>query len=245
METIGVDHVQFAVRHVAASVRFLSRHGYELQFQEPHFNSEARSYYRGIRKDMAFLERGPSRVELITGTEQREYGRYIPIFDCLESTDRRAALDMEGFRAFWHRDLSAVCASRGGEAPVLDGIIVRTSRLEHSSAFWQLLGFKLISQDCQRHTLAFPRNMISMPLTIFLRPIQLGDGQEARVDDLGCSSIALITRSLCADRATLIQERYALSEVTPFSINLRPLIICFASGPSGELVELVEFGRTQ
>jgi hypothetical protein len=244
MEIIGVDHVQFAVRHVAASVRFLSRHGYELQFQEPHFNSKARSYYRGVAKDMAFLKRGPSRIELITGSEQREDGRYIPVFDCLESSDRRAALDMEGFRAFWHRDLSAVCASRGGEAAVLDGVVVRTGRLERSSAFWQLLGFELISQDCRRHTLAFPRNMMSMPLTIFLRAIQSSDGQEARADDLGCSSIALITRNLGADRAALMQERYALSEVTPFSINLRPLTICFASGPSGELVELVEFGRT-
>ena len=45
-----------------------------------------------------------------------------------------------------------------------------------------------------------------------------------------------------ADRALLEQERCAVSEITPFCINGKALSICFAAGPSGELVELVEMG---
>lgn len=248
MEIIGVDHVQFAVRDVVASARYLARHGYELQFEEPDFNLEARSYYRGLRKDLAYLRRGASRVEVITaaghGGDARHTYIYIPVFDGFESPNHVRALDMGEFRAFWHDELSTACASRRGEAPVLDGVIVRSSRPDQSSAFWQLLGFELIALDDRWYTLAFPRNMLSMPLTLLLARVPSGHEPKAQVDDLGCSSIALITRNLAADRAVLDKERYALSEVTALCINRRPLSICFASGPGGELVELVELRRT-
>jgi hypothetical protein len=249
MEIIGVDHVQFAVRDVAAGASYLSRYGYELTFQEQDFNAQARPYYRGIRKDMAYLKRGASRVEMITGAEHHGHARYIPVFEALEPPHRPSALDLGGsdlreFDAFWHEDLSSVCASRNGEAPILDGVIVRTGHPDRSSAFWQFLGFELIGQDDRWYTLAYPRNMLSMPLTVLLARLPYDAGRDSRVDDLGCSSIALMTRNLRADRAALIAEDYAVSEATPFRINGKPLTVCFAAGPGGELVELLEMGRS-
>ena len=243
MEIIGVDHVQFAVRDVDAGARLLWRHGYALHFEEPDFNAQARSYFRGLKKSMAYLKRGGSRVELITGAEQEGEVRYIPVFGGRESTGRRPAFDIGDFRAFWHEDLSSVCASRTGEAPALDSVILRASRPEHSLAFWRGLGFAPISEDGDWYKLAFPRNLISMPLTILLARHACADGQGAQVDDLGCSSIALITRDLRADRSALDGARHTVSEVTALRINGKPLSLCFATGPSGELVELVEFGR--
>jgi catechol 2,3-dioxygenase-like lactoylglutathione lyase family enzyme len=240
MNIIGVDHVQFAVRDVGASARYLARHGYELSFREADFNTQARSYFRGVKKDMAYLRRGASRVEVITGTDHAGDSRYLPVFDGLASPSHLPALDMAAFQAFWHEDLASACASRGGESPILDGVILRVSRPEHSCHFFQRLGFGLIARDDDWYTLAFPRNVLSMPLTISLARKRYDHEAEARVDDLGCSSIALITRNLSADRALLERERFAVSEVTPFFINQKNLTICFAAGPSGELVELVE-----
>jgi catechol 2,3-dioxygenase-like lactoylglutathione lyase family enzyme len=243
MDIIGVDHVQFAVRDVAAGARYLAQHGYALTFEEAGFNTEPRSYFRGIEKDMAYLRHGASRVEVITGADHEGEARYIPVFDGLASPAHMPDLDMAAFRAFWHEDLASAAASRGGAAPILDGVILRVSRPEHSCHFFQRLGFKLIARDDDWYTLAFPRNVLSMPLTISLARKPYPHAAKARVDDLGCSSIALITRNLGADRALLEQERFAVSEITPFCINGKALSICFAAGPSGELVELVEMGR--
>jgi len=243
MEVIAVDHVQFAVRSVAVGTRYLLQHGYELVFQEVDFNLEARSYFRSVQKSMSYLKRGTSRVELITGADQEGYARYIPVFGGFESPDYLPELEMGHFQAFWHDELSSVCASGMGEAPILKEVVARASRPDHSLFFWRLLGFELTAKDDQWYTLMFPSNMLSMPLTVFLARMPFGHGEEARVDDLGCSSIALVTRNLCADRATLQQKHYTVSEVTHFRINRKPLTICIVSGPSGELVELLEPGR--
>lgn len=243
MDIIGVDHVQFAVRDVGASARYLAGHGYELSFREADFNAEARSYFRGVKKEMAYLKRGASRVEVITGSDHEGERRYLPVFDALASPAHLPALDMATFRAFWHDELASAGISRGGEAPILDGVILRVSRPEHSCHFFQRLGFALIARDDDWYTLAFPRNLLSMPLTISLARQRFDHAAEARVDDLGCSSIALLTRNLGADRALLEKERFAVSEVTRFCINRKDLTICFAAGPSGELVELIEMGR--
>jgi hypothetical protein len=243
MDIIGVDHVQFAVRNVDASARYLARHGYALSFREADFNAASRSYFRGVKKDMAYLRNGASRVEVITGAEAAGEPRYMPVFDELASPARLPDLDMAAFRAFWHDDLDSACASRGGTAPVLDGVVLRVGRPEHSCHFFQRLGFTLTARDDEWYTLAFPRNVLSMPLTISLARKPVDHTTKPRVDDLGCSSIALITRNLGADRALLEQERYAVSETTPFCINGKQLTICFATGPSGELVELVEMVR--
>jgi hypothetical protein len=71
------------------------------------------------------------------------------------------------------------------------------------------------------------------------------DSGATKADDLGCSSVALITKNLRADCAALGREPYAVSETTPLHINRRSLSICFATGPSGELVELIEFAGPQ
>ena len=244
MDIIGVDHVQFAVRDVAASAAYLSRHGYELTFQERDFNAQARSYYRDLRKDMAYLRRDASRVEVITGAAHEGYPRYIPVFDGLAPPNLSPARQLGEFDTGWHEDLSSICASRNGKAPILDGVIVSTSHPDRSSAFWQLLGFALIAQDDRWYTLAYPRNMFSMPLTVLLGRMPCEPGEDSRVDDLGCSSIAVITRNLGADRAALIAEHCAVSEASQFRINGRLLTICFVTGPGGELVELMATGRS-
>jgi catechol 2,3-dioxygenase-like lactoylglutathione lyase family enzyme len=243
MDIIGVDHVQFAVRDVGASARYLAGHGYALSFREADFNAQARSYFRGVTKEMAYLKRGASRVEMITGTDHTGEARYLPVFDALVSPAHLPDLDMAAFRAFWHDDLASACASRGGDAPVLDGVILRVGRPEHSRHFFQRLGFALIARDDDWYTLEFPRNVLSMPLTLSLARKPYPHAAKALVDDLGCSSIALITRNLGADRALLEEERFAVSEVTPFCINRKNLTVCFAAGPSGELIELIEMGR--
>jgi hypothetical protein len=220
MNIIGVDHVQFALPDVIAGAALLSRYGYELDFVETDFNTKRRSYFRGETKSMAYLHRGTSRVEVITSAAPVGSARYTPTADGIADPT-------------WPEG-PARATARG-----VDGVIVRTRQADASAVFWQLLGFMPTGNG----GFAFPANMFSMPLTVSLDRDAPEEDADAMADDAGCSSIALITRSLMADRPALSEAGYPVSEATPFRINGRRVTICFVTGPGGELVELVEFGR--
>jgi hypothetical protein len=242
MQIIGIDHVQFAVRNLAASERFFISHGYDLKFREPHFNSERRSFYRGVDHSLAYLARDGSRVELISGSAGQKGSRYTPLFDvCYRRTQSSAVLP-ERFRTFWEEELSTTCGSITNAPAVVDGLIVSTDDLDGSLMFWTSLGFELIGRFDRYYAHAFPRNSLSMPLIILLTPGLREACDEPKADDLGCSLIAFITRDLRADRIALKQDRHPVSEPARFCINRRTLSVCFAYGPGGELIELVEFG---
>jgi hypothetical protein len=243
MQTMAVDHVQFAVRDLTVGVEYLTRHGYRVDFHEPDFNRQARAYYAGMRKGMAYLKRGRSRVELITGSHRQGQARYIPIFEGLDSPHPVPDPEIRRYRLFWHAELSAICASKAGEAAHLGAVIVRARRPDASAIFWQMLGFTLLSTQDVGYTLAFPGTLLSMPLTVMLVPSASSPCPGSKVDDLGCSLVALITRNLPADRAVLTAHHYVCSEVGRFTINGRALNICMTSGPSGEMVELIEVGK--
>lgn len=244
MDIIGVDHIQLAVPDLAAGVRCLSQLGYEAAFREAGFDHQARSYYRRPDKDMAYCRRGASRVEMITGSGQDGPATYLPVFVGADTACPVPALDLGPFRAFRQDALATTCAARAGAAGPLDSVVQRARRPEPSAAFWQSLGFDLAFHDADWYRLDYPRNIVSMPLSIFLARTPIDGGGDAKADDFGCSSIALLTRNLNADRAALTEAGRPLSEAVALRINGRPVTLCFVTGPSGELVELLEFGRT-
>lgn len=244
MQIIGVDHVQFAVPDVSVGVRYLAQCGYRLDFQEAAFNGARRSYFRGLAKAMAYMRHSGSRIEVITSSGHPGQARYVPVLDGPGSSDGGCGLDVGGRQACWQEALSSYCLPGGTGMPALTEVVVRAAQPEQSARFWQLLGFRQLAGGLPRASLGFAANMVSMPLTIHLQRVPFEDGQDAKADDPGCSSVALISRDLCADRAALAQAGHGVSEATPFQINGRAVTICFISGPSGELVELVEFGRS-
>ncbi|MDB5400647.1 MAG: hypothetical protein QOF70_5491 [Acetobacteraceae bacterium] len=219
MNILAIDHVQFALPDPMASAALLTRCGYALDFQEPDFNTETRSFYRGVAKSMAYLHRGTSRIEVITCTGIAGRTRYVPMFGGTACPDGLENLPNE---------------------KSLDGVIVRARHADRSAIFWQFLGFKPVMPD----RFAFPPNMLSMPLNVSLDRNPPQQDADVMADDPGCASVALITRDIHADLAALDQAGYPASEATRFRINGRHVTICFVTGPSSELVELVEFGRT-
>jgi hypothetical protein len=243
MQTMAVDHVQFAVRDLTVGVQSLTRHGYRVDFHEPDFNRQARPFYTGVRKGMAYLRQGTSRIELITGSHRQGQARYIPILNSLDSRHPAPDLEIRGYRLFWHPELSAIFACKEGQVAHLDTVIVRASNPNTSAIFWQMLGFTLVSTGDGCYTLAFPATMLSMPLTVMIVRTECGPDPDTKADDLGCSLVALITRNLPADMAMLKEHRCVLSEVGQFTINGRSLNICMIYGPSGEVVELMEIGK--
>jgi hypothetical protein len=244
MNIIGVDHIQFAVRDVAACVQYLSRHGYGLDFQETAFNTEARSYFHGTGQTLAYLHRGSSRLEVISSAGDGVVPHYAAVLDGFEFPDTAPAFLSGDLRAFWRESLSCCCLAKDSDVPTLSAVVLRANRLQPSSTFWQSLGFRTMPQAGPQLSMGFPCNMMSMPLTIHVVDAVSDPIVVAKADDPGCTSVALITRDLCSDRTELAQAGYATSETTSFRINRRPVRVCFISGPSGELVELVEFGRT-
>lgn len=244
MQIIGVDHVQFAVPDVGASVRYLTQCGYRLDFQEAAFNVARRSYFRGLTKTMAYMRHSGSRIEVITSDGHPGQARYVPVLDGLLASGGGCGLAVGGRQAFWHEALCSYCLPGDAEVPTLTDIVVRVAKPEQSTTFWQLLGFRQMAGGLPHTGLGFAPNMFSMPLTVHLLRVPFGDDQDAKADDPGCSSVALISRDLCADRAALAHAGHRVSEATAFHINGRAVTICFISGPSGELVELVEFGRS-
>jgi hypothetical protein len=243
MDIIGVDHLQFAVSDVNAGTRYLAGRGFELLFDQTGFDLVARSYYRATPGRMTYLRRGASRVELIEGSACQRRTIYIPIFDQFSSDRPRSELDLDELRMSWNDVMSCVCASANGTSPELNAVMVRADQPDHSASFWQSLGFQPTSCGEHWQVLAFADNLISMPLRILIVRVSERSSDMDKVDDLGCSSIALLTRNLAADREHLI-HMHPPSEIARLRINDRPLSICFVRGPSGELVELIEPGRS-
>jgi len=242
MEIVAVDHVQFAVRSVGRAVAHLESKRYALRFEAHDFNDRDRPFYRCARKDMAYLTCGRSRIELITGAQRPERGRYYPVFGV--STEAEAArgdlLDAGALAISRDRALSGPCVTARGIAAELGHLIVRSSRPAASLMFWQALGFKLSRVAAQGDLLAFPANALSMPLALFVLREPVPHRAVAYADDYGCTSIALITRNLTADLAWLGRAGMAYHEPIRLHINGRPLCIGFVSGPGGETVELIE-----
>jgi hypothetical protein len=243
MRIIGVDHVQFGVPDPSAGARSLGWLGYRLDFEASGFNTVARPYFRGVHKSMAYLRLGGSRIEMITDGGHAAARHYTPVLDGAACWNGLPALDTSRLSSFWHQGLGCVCAAGAGDGAGLDGVIVRAPEHRNSVSFWQLLGFALTAQDATGARLAFPRNPVSMPLTVCLTPAEPGPATEAKADDAGCASVALISLDLDRDRAALGSAGHKVTETTLFRINGRGVTICFASGPSGELVELLQFER--
>lgn len=239
-EIVAVDHVQFAVRSVARAVAHLGSMRYALRFEARDFNDRERPFFRCARKDMAYVTCGRSRIEVVTGAQRAISGRYCPIFGVSTDATQGGELDAGALAISRNRALSGPCATARGTAAELRHLIVRSSRPAESLSFWQALGFKLTRTAARYDLLAFPVNALSMPLALLVLREPVPHRAGAYVDDYGCASVALITRNLASDLASLGRAGIAYHEPIRLHINGKQLAVSFLSGPGGEIVELIE-----
>lgn len=224
---LAVDHVQFSVPSLEHASEMLLRLGFQRLFVEVDFDRGEPLFFRERGKTMSFHATEETRIELINGAAgegaRRRHDTYVPVF-----SPRAEPVEVP--------ELAAVC--RGTVSRILGHVEVHVGNIQASREFWRRLGFQPEAGSEDR--LAFPRTMIGMGLAIELRERPANGRAGLFVDDPGCSLIALLDR----DSTTTIRDLDGIGSLwdsRPFRINGRSMNIHMLRGPSGELVELIQF----
>lgn len=243
MAAIGVDHVQFSVPDLAAGTALLEARGWRLAFQEPGFAAGARPYFRGADKSMAYLKRGRAAIELIDGSGTAGPGHWLPLFQGRLPGEARASEERRGTMRVGVEALGGDCLCRGeGDELELGEVVLRSSAPEASAALLESLGFRR-EDDGDGLRLAFPPSILGMGLTVTVVPGPTTDS-DVFVDDLGPCLVALLAKDLEEERDALRAAGHGTTDVFHYTINGRPISNVVVTGPGGELVELIQIGRS-
>ncbi len=192
-------------------------------------------------REMGFIERF-SEYGLKNSEEKRPLMRNwakthdIAVFDGIEGT----ALELTQ-----HHRTSRECSNRGF-VPVIDGpyvmgIIRAVEDVKKSEVFYSALG--MTSEPWHGHM----KFRIDSPIEKYRSSLLMGPTKNKEecapifLDDAGFPCIALLTTDLESDARRLhIEETRFVTDDFRLTVNNKRLKICFACGPSGELIELVQ-----
>lgn len=121
-------------------------------------------------------------------------------------------------------------------------IIINAYNFSESIKFWKCLGFKECSQDTVKACLSFRSLLKNCEYFISLQK-KTDFNKKIYLDDLGFSSIALISTSINNDRNLFKKQNFDVTPIEALELNGKKLNIFFAVGPSYELVEIIEINR--
>ncbi len=252
MAAIAVDHIQFSVPDLAGAVAALQARGWALDFEAPDFVTEARPYFRERGKSIAFLKRKQAAIEIINGSRHPGPEQWTPVFSNPWSEGTPVAdtrlhqAEVAEAEESYVDELGGVCrferqaVSDTGPDTDLLGLLLKSPKPEASARFLELLGFQRDADHSDR--LVFPGNFFGMPLHVSITPVDGDPPGDNLVDDLGMSLIALISKDLATDVASLRAAGHSVSETFEYVINGRLIANVVARGPGGELVELISLG---
>lgn len=250
MPAIGVDHIQFSVPEIAAAVPVLQARGWTLMFEEPEFVTDTRPYFRETGKSIAFLKLEQAAIELINGSSRQGPDVWTPVFSSRWPDCNPAPVEAAGPRHRWSDaervqvdTLGGPCRNLGRDeaSTELVGLILHSSAPSASASFLESLGFQP-DPECNDQ-LTFPGNFFGMPLMVTIAARSGDPPHDNLVDDLGMSLVALISKDLAADAASLREAGHHVTAPFEYSINGRPIANVIVTGPGGELVELIQIGR--
>ena len=125
---------------------------------------------------------------------------------------------------------------------ILKKLIIKTHNFLESIKFWKCVGFQVCSQDSVDACLSFRSLLKNCEYFISLQK-KADFNKKIYLDDLGFSSIALISTSINNDRDLLRKHNFDVTPIETLDLNGKKLNIFFATGPSCELVEIIEINR--
>ncbi|WFE89356.1 hypothetical protein K1718_24905 [Roseibium porphyridii] len=263
---VGVDHIALACTDLEAGQRALESLGLDQRFADrgvmnaPQKKDLLNAY--GPLHDIAVFDPQSGTAIEITAHDVAQastHNGFTPVLDL--SVERKgeregAELDCvtaaygEGYELYRLPDLDTYCFLRSGqEKSALRAGILTVSDFEGSLAFFTGgLSAKVERQDvvAERRwaVVKLPGVMPKWRLELLIVEDPISHKRTMRLDDAGWPCLACLTTSIEADGEKLRQASAGrVGEIFDLEVNGKALRILLATGPSGELVELIEISK--
>jgi catechol 2,3-dioxygenase-like lactoylglutathione lyase family enzyme len=134
------------------------------------------------------------------------------------------------------------CFPEGSFLRARDGCLVAPTRdLQASTAFWHALGFRAANAAGAASDLEF-RSILGSPLRLRLE-LDPGASGPCYLDSCGFNCLAFVATSVASEHRALQAVAVQVTDLEPITVNGRPLEIFFATGPGGELVEVLGLAK--
>jgi hypothetical protein len=248
---VGIDHLAFGSRSVRDDLAVFRELGYEAEFIETDLSDldNKRSLMKRFsgRLDMALLRRADS-----LGVELLDHGHVVGEGSYLHPVFERVPHDVEpvngSFAAFGERFVKVRSGKLGAEFFVPAGssslkfecrrVIVDTGDVERSVAFWQSIGFTLVSADASVIRLNFRSLLGGTTYELYVRE-ERGHAMRRLLDAKGFNCIALVSSDSERDQRKFARLGVRMTESNRFHVGGRDLAIFWLQGPGGEIVEII------
>jgi len=245
---IQIDHIALATSNFEKSTRLLSSLSYQNKFCEngvknPRIKKGLVKNYLGTHNLSFFLKGGSLNIELLNHVGNRGENGYItPLFENVPD---------ELVRKRYTGDLFEQAEINGLDIPVyvkknskisgfrFNKLVIKTNRVEDSINFWRNFGFKKKGSLSGMAILEFASFYPKHVYQIYLQPE--GASGKYLLDDNGFNCIAFVSSS--SEKELLLYKNKGLkvTKMEQIEINGKIIKIFFVKGPSGELVEIVDF----
>jgi len=263
---VGVDHIALSCTDLEAGQRALGGLGLSERFADRGVHNAPQKKHLlheyGPLHDIAVYDaRSGTAIELTAHNVAKvaEQNGFTPVLDVSVAAGCEAAgseLDCvtaaygDGYGLFRFEDLGTYCYLRSQCEPsgLRAGVLTVTDFDASLSFFTAGLSGKLDRQDvCAGRRWAkvkLPGLMPKWRLELLIVENLSGAGRSRKLDDAGWPCLACLTTSIDADAEKLKQASAdRVGEIFDLDVNGKALRILLATGPSGELVELIEISK--
>jgi hypothetical protein len=232
---IQIDHLALTSNNFERDSAFLARLGYHMEFTEIEISNPTNkkpllSKYHPTH-DLRLLKKdGSYPIELLNHTSSTRYSGYLtPVASNLPP--EAAAEPQAAFFQIEHSQSTGTAVNK---------VLTQSSKPEASLAFWQQLGFqKKQGADSLLFSSPFQKGALHLE-------VQSSNAAEQpfRLDDTGFQCLALVSTDADKERKRLQQQGIQVTEPEALVVHKRKLLLFFAQGPAGELVEILSPARS-
>lgn len=246
---LDIDHVSLTSSNFAATSKIFKQLDYNIQFEEknvtnPIIKKKLMKNYSDVHDLCLLISKTNINIELLNhSTNNMQQGFITPIFENPHLTfyEKYKNLNLNQIEFLVHiepLDTHVIIKNNENQNFVFNKLIVKTNNLEESRKFWRELGFQNI--DDEGNNLFFNSILSGKAYEIYLNLSKIKS--KYFLDDLGWSSIALITNSATLEKKRL-ENKFQTTEIVSIIINKNKLNVFFVCSPGGEIVELISIDK--
>ncbi|MBS3165647.1 hypothetical protein J4444_00855 [Candidatus Woesearchaeota archaeon] len=130
----------------------------------------------------------------------------------------------------------------------MNSLMTKTEDIKKSIEFWKILGFEVKSHEIndesgdERFVVLHLNSILPRTETFTLYLKQTSNiNKNPHLDDKGISCLSFLSTDIQKEKELLLAHHAKVIEVGELMINNKLLNILFAVGPSGELIEIIDF----
>ena len=254
---IGIDHIAFSSSNPAVPIDFLRSLGYRITItgmQIDNLDIKQPFLQRADRlHDLILLEKqGSFSIEILNHGYVSQANDYIfPVFentpsnisDFVSSTQLDGATLEKARLKTLEKEIFIQPCHETDEFR-FNKVVITTAMMERSRFFWESFGLKSSISRADYCLLKFDSPLDQTSYIMHLVAKDRGDFQPS-LDARSFNSIAFLSTSVLKEKQFLDERGLDVTEVQRLVVGENELEICFAAGPTGELVEIVGLHNQQ